>query len=53
MLSIFRIVCAGLGPTNKKTEKFSEFWQHLLTSANSTDFSNYVLIKNCGKKFAR
>jgi hypothetical protein len=42
-----------LSPTNKKRrEKFSEFWQIFLTSAISTDFSDYVPIKNSDKKFA-
>jgi hypothetical protein len=41
-----------LSPTNKKTEKFSEFWQSFQTSENSTDFPNCVPIKNYEEKSA-
>jgi hypothetical protein len=39
-------------PTNKKSEKFSEFWQNFQTFENSTDFSNCVPIKNYEEKCA-
>jgi hypothetical protein len=36
----------------KNPKKFSEFWQNLQTSENSTDFSNCVPIKNSEEKYA-
>jgi hypothetical protein len=39
------ILVQGLVVQTKKPEKFSKFWENLLTPANSTDFTNYVPIK--------
>jgi hypothetical protein len=40
----------GLGPTNKKTEKFSKFWQNFQNPENSLNFSICVPIKNSEEK---
>ena len=40
-------------PTKINSEKLSEFWKNFLTSTNSTDFSNYLPIKNSPNFFCQ